>query len=243
MWIVSGMDTMPADFPGILRFSETVTLLGGGELTPETVSDVLTRAPNLVVCDGAARGALALGLMPLAVVGDMDSLDAATRARIEPGRLVPAMDQTRTDFDKALTLIDAPMILGAGFMGRRLDHELACYNALVRHPDVRCILVGEHDICFHLPGGRTLGLDLAPGTRVSLFPMAELDMRCSGLEWSFERLRLAPWGRVGTSNRALGRVEVETDRDGLLVILPGEVLDAAIAGLGALASAGVNRGG
>lgn len=228
------MDTMKHKNPIISSFSETVTLLGGGDLTDETVSDLLTRAPNLVVCDGAATGALAMGVMPDAVIGDMDSLDAETRARLDPGRVHELTDQDTTDFDKALRSIRAPLILGAGFMGQRLDHELACYNALVRHPDVRCILVGGHDICFHLPARRRLFMDLKIGSRVSLFPMAELDVHTDGMEWSFERLTLAPWGRVGTSNIARGRVVVEADRDGLLVILPRAALDDAITALRAL---------
>lgn len=231
MWLVSEMDTIKPQLAGIEPFLETVTLLGGGELTPTTVSELLMRAPNLVACDGAARGALQMGLIPQAVIGDMDSLDDDTRARLDPATLHPLTDQDTTDFDKALRSIRAPLILGAGFMGLRLDHELACYNALVRHPEVRCILVGEYDICFHLPGGAGLDLDLPEGCRVSLFPMAELDVATSGLEWSFDKLRLAPWARVGTSNIARGGVRIEADRDGLLVILPGDALDAAIAAL------------
>ncbi|SMH34819.1 thiamine diphosphokinase [Maritimibacter sp. HL-12] len=207
-----------------------VTLLGGGELTARTVSELLTRAPNLVVCDGAAARALEMGLTPERVIGDLDSLDAATRARLDPDTLHEIAEQDSTDFDKALRTIAAPLVLGAGFMGRRLDHELACYNALVRYADKPCILVGEHDICFHAPG--PLRLDLAPESRVSLFPMAEVVVSTRGLVWELERLELAPWGRVGTSNLALdGPVEITPDGAGLLVILPRAGLSAAIAGL------------
>lgn len=208
--------------------------MGGGALSRASVSDLLTRAPNLVACDGAARDALEMGLMPQAVMGDMDSLDGETRARLDPAIIHEIPDQDTTDFDKALRSIEAPLILGVGFMGLRLDHELACYNALVRHPGVRCILVGEHDICFHLPAAATLALDVPVGSRVSLFPMAELHMTVTGLRWSFDKLRLAPWARVGTSNEAVGLVRISTDRDGLLVILPRALLDKAIAALARL---------
>lgn len=207
-----------------------VTLLGGGELSPGTVSELLTVAPNLVACDGAAARALAMGLTPDLVVGDMDSLDETTRARLDPATLHIIEEQDSTDFDKALRSIDAPLVLGAGFMGGRLDHELACYNALVRHGDRRCILVGEEDICFHAP--RPVGLTLTPGTRVSLFPMAELAVSATGLAWPLDRLALAPWGRIGTSNAAVEhRVEIMPDGRGLLVILPRAALAAAIEAL------------
>lgn len=211
-------------------FSEKVTLLGGGELSAASVSDCLTRAPNLVVCDGAAKAALALGLSPVRVVGDMDSLDEATRARLDPETILAIDEQETTDFDKALRTTEAPLILGVGFMGGRLDHELACYNALVRHADRRCILVGEHDICFHAPG--PVRLALAPGTRVSLFPMAPVTVTATGLAWPLDALALAPWGRVGTSNAAAAaEIEILPGAPGLLVILPRAALDPAIAAL------------
>lgn len=215
---------------GFSHFSDNVTLLGGGELGAGIVSQMLTLAPILVACDGAARQALALGHVPRLVVGDMDSLDEATRAALDPATLIAIAEQETTDFEKALRHVDAPLILGVGFMGGRLDHELACYNALVRHPDKRCILVGGPDICFHAPARLTL--KLAPGTRVSLFPMAEVSVTATGLVWPLDGLRLAPWGRIGTSNRAaVERVEVTPDAPGLLVILPRAALPAAMAAL------------
>lgn len=216
--------------PGFAPFCENVTLLGGGELAPRTVSELLTLAPNLVACDGAAAVALAMGHRPARVVGDLDSLDDTTRAALDPATVFEIAEQDSTDFDKALRTTEAPLILGAGFTGGRLDHELACYNALVRRADKRCILVGGADICFHAPGKLELGLD--PGTRVSLFPMAAVRVAARGFEWSFERLDLAPWGKVGTSNRAVAeRVEIVPEGPGLLVILPRAALRAAMAAL------------
>jgi len=213
-------------------FLENVTLLGGGELTEATVSELLTLAPNLVVCDGAARSALDWGLVPQWVIGDLDSLAPEARARLDPASIIEIAEQDTTDFDKALRTISAPLVLGAGFMGGRLDHELACYNALVRHAGKRCILVGEHDICFHAAGA--VDLALPAGTRVSLFPMAEVVVTADGLEWPLDRMVLAPWGRVATSNRALAApVNLRPEGPGLLVILPRRALGAAIAAMGA----------
>ncbi len=228
---VSNLDTISHMKPGFAPFSEKVTLLGGGALQPGIVSELLGFAPNLVACDGAAARALELGVTPLRVIGDLDSLDAETRAALDPASILHIAEQESTDFDKALRTIEASLILGAGFMGRRLDHELACYNALVRHPGKRCILVGSHDICFHAP--KVLRLALDPGSRVSLFPMAEVAVSSAGLAWELDRLVLAPWGRVGTSNRALRpAVEIRPEGPGLLVILPRAALRAAIAALG-----------
>ncbi len=227
---VSNSDTVRHMEPRFTPFLDNVTLLGGGDLPSGIVSELMTLAPNLVACDGAAARALALGLVPARVIGDLDSLDPDTRAALDPATVFAIGEQDSTDFDKALRTTEAPLILGAGFMGRRLDHELACYNALVRRPEKRCILVGEHDVCFHAPGA--LQLKLRAGTRVSLFPMAAVEASASGLEWPLDRLALAPWGRVGTSNRAVAeRVEITPGGPGLLVILPRTALRAAMAAL------------
>ena len=228
---VSNLDTVRHMKQEFAPFLENVTLLGGGALSAATVSEILTLAPNLVACDGAAAQALALGVVPDRVIGDLDSLDAETRAALDPATVVHLGEQDSTDFDKALRTTEAPLILGAGFMGGRLDHELACYNALVRRPEKRCILVGEIDICFHAAG--PLRLALEPGCRVSLFPMAAVEVTATGLEWPLDRLALAPWGRVGTSNRAVAEdVEIAPSGPGLLVILPRRALRAAMAALG-----------
>jgi thiamine pyrophosphokinase len=216
--------------PDFVPFRENVTLLGGGELSRDTVTDMLKLAPNLVATDGAARHALEMGLELKRVVGDMDSLDPATRAALPPEIIDEIPEQDSTDFDKALRTVHAPLILGVGFMGARLDHELACYNSLVRHPRQKCILVGEHDICFHLP--ETLALALPPGSRLSLFPMAGMVVDAEGLKYPVAGMRMSPWGLIGTSNEVTeGPVKVRADRPGLLVILPRALLGAAIRAL------------
>lgn len=213
----------------IVDVSETVTLLGGGEFRRQDLDEALTLAPILVAADGAAAGALAQGHVPVAVIGDMDSLGSAVKARLAPQTLHAVREQDSTDFEKCLREIRAPLILGVGFMGARLDHELAAYNALVRWPDRRCILIGPVDICFHAPP--ELALDLAPGSRVSLFPMAPARGRSVGLRWPIGGLDFAPDGRIGTSNAATGPVRLWFDGAGMLVILPRAALGAAMAGL------------
>lgn len=217
----------------ILQQLGAVTLLGGGNVNHSILRESLEFAPHLVAVDGAAGAALAAGRMPEAVLGDLDSLTATDRGAIDPARIIETPDQNRTDFDKALEWVTdrakAPLVLGVGFMGGRLDHELACYNALVRS-HAPCVLLGEEDLCFHVP--EVIRLSLPPGTRLSLFPMAEVTGHCTGLRWPVDGLVLAPWDRVGTSNAvAAQEVTLSFDRPGMLVILPRAYLPAVIAAL------------
>lgn len=215
----------------VLRTDLGVTLIGGAGAVPGAISDALTRAPVLAAADGGAAFALAAGHVPRAVIGDMDSLDPAVAAILDPVTLHPVHDdQDSTDFEKCLARIAAPVILALGFSGGRLDHQLAAFNALVRAGARPVVLVGARDAVAHVPG--ELAVLLAPGMRVSLFPMAAVTGRSSGLEWPIDGLVLAPWGRIGTSNRALGGpVRLTFESPGMLVMLPVAALDALLAGL------------
>ncbi len=217
--------------PPIVDTKHPVTLLGGGKVNPDMVNLALRFAPNLVAADGGARVALALGHIPKAVIGDFDSIDTDTIAQIPHQRLHRVDEQDSTDFDKCLRSIAAPLILGVGFAGGRLDHELAAYNALVRYQDKRCILLGEVDLCFLVPD--KVRLELPIGTRVSLFPLAACRVDATGLRWSFQGLEMAPDGKIGTSNEASAEVvQVQTSAPKLLMILPLAHLGAVIAALG-----------
>ncbi|MFC3118972.1 thiamine diphosphokinase [Jhaorihella thermophila] len=215
--------------PPIVDISEPVTLIGGGELGRNDLDDALSRAPRLIAADGGAGPALAAGHIPEAVIGDFDSLTAEWRHRIPGDRLFPIREQDSTDFDKALRSIRAPLILAVGFLGARVDHQLAAFNAVVRHANHSCILIGAHEVIFHVPA--RIEVPVARGDVVSLFPMRAVTGRSHGLEWPIDGLELNPGGRIGTSNRALGPVTIETDQPGLLAMVPRGALDDVIRAL------------
>ncbi|MGH1354390.1 MAG: thiamine diphosphokinase [Thalassovita sp.] len=199
-----------------------VTLIGAGDVSSEKLERARALAPAIVSADGGTEAILARGLMPDAVIGDMDSISDQARAQIPTDRVCQIAEQDSTDFDKALRNIAAPLVIGVGFEGDRIDHMLACYSVLVQRAAPPCVLFSGAQIVVHAP--RMLELDLVPGTLVSLFPMGPVTGRSEGLEWPIEGVQMAPNGRIGTSNRALGPVRLEMDGPGMLLILPVEVL-------------------
>lgn len=217
----------------IVESPDAVTLIAGGPCTARDLALALRHAPVLVAADGGADRALALGAEPVAVIGDFDSVSAATQQRLA-GRLFPIAEQETTDFDKALRSIAAPFLLAVGVAGGRVDHELAVLSALVRYRaeggGMPCLLIGAQDVIFAAPP--VLDLALVPGDRLSLFPLAPVRGRSLGLHWPIDGLDMAPDGRIGTSNRVSeARVRLEFDQPGMLVILPRARLDAALCGL------------
>lgn len=214
----------------IVQSSDGVTLAGGGRFGKSALARALTFAPRLVAADGGADRLLAMGAEPEAVIGDLDSISKAARARLA-GRLYPIPEQETGDFDKALRSIAAPFVLGLGFSGARLDHGLAVLNTLARHPDRRCLVLSSTDVAFLAPPD--LRLSLPVGMRLSLFPMAPVTGMSEGLRWPIDGLRLAPDARIGTSNEVSApQVRLSFDAAAMLVILPLRALPAVLNGLG-----------
>lgn len=215
---------------GSFRYDTLVTILGGGDINPSDLADSLRKAPVLVAADGGADQALDLGHMPDLVVGDLDSLSPSARAAIPPERVIGVAEQDSTDFEKALTRIEAPGVLALGMTGRRTDHELAAWHVLMRCRWPRCIVLAAEDIVFLCPP--VLRMALPVGCRLSLFPMAAVSGRSRGLHWPIEGIAFAPGRAIGTSNRVAAEdVTIEVDRPAMLVILPKEQLPAAVSAL------------
>ena len=214
----------------IVQSTRGVTLAGGGPFSARDLKLALKRAPVAVAADSGADRLLRFGVIPEAVIGDMDSISAQARAEIPVERQHLVAEQVTTDFDKALRLIKAPLVLALGFAGARLDHGLAAFTTLIARSEQPCILIGPQDVAFAAPP--RLDLALKPGEPLSLFPMAAVTGRSEGLEWPIAGISFAPDGMIGTSNRVVAsRVMLEFDRRGMLVILPRRRLDAAIRAL------------
>lgn len=204
------------------------TLVGGGEATPQMLTRVLRLAPTCIAADGGAQLALDAGVVPDAIIGDFDSLDAEARAALPPERVHHLPDQDSTDFEKCLASTNARLILGVGFLGKRMDHTLAAYSALLK--DARpIILLSETELCFIAP--RRVALDLADGVPVALYPLLPCKVKSQGLRYPLDSADVAPDGLISTSNHATGIVSIATDRHGLLVILPESCLETVIQSL------------
>lgn len=224
----------PADVaaPIVVESEKGLTLVGSGAVGIGDLSEALYLAPDLVAADGGAAVALGEGHTPLAVIGDMDSLHPGVKARLPEDVLRPVEEQDSTDFDKVLARVRAPFALGVGFLGGRVDHQMAGLNALARLRHMPCLLLGQEDVIFAAPP--ELAIRLAPGTRVSLFPFAEVEGTDAGLHWPIAGLRMSPAGLHGTSNRMAEGAEMlrlKMSAPGLLVILPRHALRPALTSL------------
>jgi len=203
----------------------------------QAVAAAARRTGAVVAADGGVDSYDALsGLPPLrAVIGDMDSIQDPGAWRHGPARFVHLAEQNSTDFEKCLYATEAPLYIGAGFTGGRVDHSLAALHAILRHDDKRVVLIGTGEVMALAPPERVLRVAVTPGSTVSIYPLlAVRGTRSRGLAWPVEGLEFAPGLQSGTSNQATDQtVEVAFDGPGALVILERRALASlarAIAG-------------
>ncbi|MBE1289039.1 MAG: thiamine diphosphokinase [Rhodobacteraceae bacterium] len=218
--------------PRIVSETGLICLIGGGAVDFEAVQDLVARGAILVAADGGADHARALGLRPVAVIGDMDSISPETRDQF--GDLLHHIpEQDSTDFEKSLRVLDVAGIIGFGFLGPRADHGLAAMQALARHQGAPVILQSAQDVVFHLPAHREMAFELPPETRVSLFPFASVACAAEGLRWPLDGLTFDPMGQIGTSNKATGgALRLMAKGAGLLAILPARHRDQVLQSFG-----------
>ncbi len=201
-----------------MNFAAPVLLIGNGPVDRGAVELVRPFAEAAVAADGGAGTAKRYGLELAAVIGDMDSATPED-LRDNDGKIIRITEQQTTDFEKCLNIINAPLIIGIGFLGGRLDHELAALNALVK-ADRNIVLIGGEDIVFRLPA--YFEAPLPPGMRVSFFPMGVVSgVESKGLEWELNGLQMAPGGLISSSNRVVGPVlQLQNPVQPLLCLLP-----------------------
>lgn len=199
-----------------------VTLVGGGDVSRKDLVKSMALAPVVIAADGGANVCFREGVSPVAVIGDFDSILAEARNAFSDARFIKISEQDSTDFEKALTRIDAPFVLAVGFTGKRLDHMLAVLSVMAQQVGPPVVLVGSEDVTIWAKG--RMSLDLAAGTRISLFPLAKVWGRSTGLRWNIDDLTLDPLGQISTSNEATGPATLDLDAPGCAVILPRSAL-------------------
>ena len=205
---------------------ETVIVVTGAEPLHDDAVAALPAHGIVIAADGAFDYALAAGLTPAGLVGDLDSISADGLAWAEQHATIQRHDpdKDRTDTELALAMaVDfnpARLIMVSGG-GDRLDHTFAAigalgHSSLTSIPTVEAWWGSQHARVLHGPGRLTF--DVVPGTTISLLAMHG---RCKGLSitgvrWPLEAERLPALVGRGLSN-------VATDEHVEITVLEGVV--------------------
>jgi thiamine pyrophosphokinase len=194
-----------------------VLLLLNGEIKSGPSVKRLARKAGAVLCaDGGARYAAKLGIIPRAVIGDMDSLPKHL-PQWKSTIYICDFDPNVSDFEKALRFITrqkfqraAKRILGssdgqptvwvAGALGGRLDHELVNWALLERYSEDLEIRLADGNALI-LGKGRHQ-IDCQKGATVTLLSVTQTTrVSTRGLEYPLRKGLLERSSR-GLSNRA-----------------------------------------
>ena len=136
----------------ILVFDGPMAIVGGGVVDGALLVELAARGVALVGADGGGDAIGDAGLVPSAIIGDLDSLKdrAGWESRT---RVIHIPEQITTDFQKALYSTEAPVTLALGMTGKRLDHTLAALSAVLQFaPQRRLLVVDEVDVALAVVG-------------------------------------------------------------------------------------------
>ncbi|MEZ0396467.1 MAG: thiamine diphosphokinase [Anaerolineales bacterium] len=203
-------------------------IFANGSLPDLQAARRLVRPDDLLLAaDGGSRHALALGLLPAAVIGDLDSLSVADRRRLEAGgaRLIThPPDKDQTDLELALDFAlqqDCAAVVILAALGGRLDQTLANL-ALLTAPRFAALPIRLDDGLEEAFFVRSRA-DLAgrPGDLVSLLPWGgpAAGVVTEGLRWPLRAETLYPEQTRGVSNELLAEQAAVSLASGLLLVV------------------------
>ncbi len=205
-----------------------IIFANGESADPQGTRDLLHPDDLIIAADGGTRYALAAGVIPHVVIGDLDSLPPADQARLEAaGSQIIHFSPRKDETDLELALLHAVregateiVILAA--LGGRLDQTIANVLLLslpeLSGLDVR--IVEGPQTAFLIRDGRDDALiEGQPGDTVSLIPLGgdAVGVTTEGLEWSLheDSLRFGP--ARGVSNVLAAQIARVRVRRGLLL--------------------------
>lgn len=168
--------------------------------------EMLRKASFIIACDGATGTLHEAGIIPDAIVGDLDSIPAPFR-QLYADRIHIVEDQEINDLTKAVRYahsIGQQEVLILGATGLREDHTLGNISLLMDYASMFRKVEMLSDYGRFTPLLQTATLQSHPGQQVSIFSMyPEGTISTSGLRWPICNRKLTSWWQ-GSLNEASG---------------------------------------
>lgn len=208
-------------------FQKRIIIFANGELPNKEKARALLREDDFIIAaDGGTRHALALGLMPNIIIGDLDSTTFDLRPLTEKGIQIlqfPA-DKNETDLElaiqHALNLNPQEIIILAA-LGGRLDQTLGNISLVsnVKRLTFNVRLDDSIEEVFFCHD--QVEVNGAAGDLVSLIPWQGevMGITTQGLKWTLQNETLYPHKTRGISNEMMGNTATVQIESGLLLII------------------------
>jgi len=205
-------------------FPKRIIIFANGDLPdPDKAHALLRESDFIIAADGGTRHALALGLTPNIIIGDLDSLNVE-RLTFNAEIIQSPADKNETDlelaFQHALTLNPEQIIILAA-LGGRLDQTLgniALVSNVQRSTSNVRLDDGIEEVFFCHEQTQIKG---ASGDIVSLIPwQGEVTgIVTTGLKWPLQNEILYPQKTRGISNEMMNDTATIQIKSGLLLII------------------------
>lgn len=181
----------------------------------------LRNAERIICCDGSAGDLINAGMLPDAIVGDIDSLNDELANRFSD-RIFIDKSQDTNDLTKAVTWcceMGYKDIVIVGATGKREDHTIGNISLLAEYIKVvNIIMVTDTGIL--RPFLRSSEISSFPGQQVSIFSIdPETEVTSQGLRYPLSKTKITNWW-FATLNEALGdSFTIEFNNGRLIVYL------------------------
>ncbi|MCP4141962.1 MAG: thiamine diphosphokinase [Chloroflexi bacterium] len=207
--------------------NRAIIFINGDLPNLDAVRELIRDDDLIIAADGGTRHALALGLIPSVVIGDLDSLDAVNRRVLEENQveiIKYPKDKDETDLELALNYA-----VNAGYkkirlvaaLGGRLDHTLGNLSLLTKESLAELDVRADDRVDEVFFARKHAQIHGRIGEIISLIPWGN-DVqiaRTEGLRWSLQKERLYAHQTRGISNEMTAegaQIEIE---NGLLLII------------------------
>jgi len=201
------------------------------------IASLAASAEPLLAADGGANHLARLGLRPTAVVGDLDSIHAETRAWLGEEIMVHRPSQDRTDLDKAIEYafdeIGITNLTVLAALGGRTDHDFANLGLLSRLAmGERLVFEGDDQRVLAVAGEAEL--PACPGETWSFWTFdPTVHVTIDGVRWPLDDAPIDAAGHPSISNKAVDdRIRIRATGGSVVVMrryfhLPADDADNA----------------
>ncbi len=185
-----------------------------GDLPP---ADFFQTKLPIIAADGAANKLMKMGIEPMMVIGDLDSIEPHYREQLKTHH---HYDQNFCDFEKSLSYLEAHDLLPSvivGVNGGSLDHILNNINIFMRSNN----FLYAPPLSGHvLRAGQQKSFLLPLHSKISMMGIPSALVSSVGLKWEMKEMTLSFPGKNSCFNQsAQAEVDLQVHEGSALVLI------------------------
>lgn len=162
---------------------EVVILAEGDYPTHRLPLSILTQCDKVICCDGAANTYINMGKMPMATIGDGDSINEELKSKLN---FIFVPDQETNDLTKAINYakdLGYKNIAILGATGKRECHTIGNISLLMEYKKMGLNVIMFTDYCSIFPCKDYICIDSKAGQQISIINFGATNLTSEGLKY------------------------------------------------------------